>query len=138
MAAAAGASQTAGRNESATAARVSANAAANRSASRAAAGRRTSARSLSPSAASNGAQNDAGRAPPRASRKRTLGSRSAAAARQPGHCRSEEHTSELQSLRHLVCRLLLEKKKKKKKQKQRLSMRRKIAYESHISEHVGM
>src|SRR5205814_9220920 len=28
-------------------------------------------------------------------------------------CRSEEHTSELQSLRHLVCRLLLEKKKKK-------------------------
>src|SRR5262245_4419901 len=29
----------------------------------------------------------------------------------PGR-RSEEHTSELQSLRHLVCRLLLEKKKK--------------------------
>src|ERR1039458_6019189 len=29
--------------------------------------------------------------------------------------RSEEHTSELQSLRHLVCRLLLEKKKKKQK-----------------------
>src|ERR1039458_10436344 len=29
-----------------------------------------------------------------------------------GH-RSEEHTSELQSLRHLVCRLLLEKKKKR-------------------------
>src|SRR5437899_8061028 len=28
--------------------------------------------------------------------------------------RSEEHTSELQSLRHLVCRLLLEKKKKDK------------------------
>src|SRR5205814_3480822 len=28
--------------------------------------------------------------------------------------RSEEHTSELQSLRHLVCRLLLEKKKKSK------------------------
>src|SRR6266404_9669884 len=32
------------------------------------------------------------------------------------HCRSEEHTSELQSLAYLVCRLLLEKKKKKKKQ----------------------
>src|SRR5438045_9764190 len=32
--------------------------------------------------------------------------------------RSEEHTSELQSLRHLVCRLLLEKKKKKKNNKQ--------------------
>src|SRR5689334_24566349 len=30
--------------------------------------------------------------------------------------RSEEHTSELQSQFHLVCRLLLEKKKKKKKQ----------------------
>src|SRR5947199_9382734 len=28
--------------------------------------------------------------------------------------RSEEHTSELQSLRHLVCRLLLEKKKKQR------------------------
>src|SRR5436853_4748620 len=37
-------------------------------------------------------------------------------ARAPHHrarrARSEEHTSELQSLRHLVCRLLLEKKKK--------------------------
>src|SRR5262245_64952523 len=33
--------------------------------------------------------------------------------------RSEEHTSELQSLRHLVCRLLLEKKKKKNKQKKK-------------------
>src|SRR3989442_9904857 len=31
--------------------------------------------------------------------------------------RSEEHTSELQSRPHLVCRLLLEKKKKKVKQK---------------------
>src|SRR5262245_63771724 len=30
----------------------------------------------------------------------------------PRPLRSEEHTSELQSLRHLVCRLLLEKKKK--------------------------
>src|SRR5947199_1479553 len=30
--------------------------------------------------------------------------------------RSEEHTSELQSLRHLVCRLLLEKKKNKRTQ----------------------
>src|SRR5438876_3044779 len=34
-----------------------------------------------------------------------------------GHKRSEEHTSELQSPVHLVCRLLLEKKKKKNKQK---------------------
>src|SRR3989441_2474246 len=31
----------------------------------------------------------------------------------PGETRSEEHTSELQSLAYLVCRLLLEKKKKK-------------------------
>src|SRR5258705_1979720 len=30
-----------------------------------------------------------------------------------GRPRSEEHTSELQSLRHLVCRLLLEKKKQR-------------------------
>src|SRR5205814_3272175 len=36
---------------------------------------------------------------------------------QPGAARSEEHTSELQSLRHLVCRLLLEKKKKTKTNK---------------------
>src|SRR5216684_4973334 len=35
------------------------------------------------------------------------------AARRPDH-RSEEHTSELQSRLHLVCRLLLEKKKKNK------------------------
>src|SRR5436853_3122313 len=40
--------------------------------------------------------------------------------------RSEEHTSELQSLRHLVCRLLLEKKKKKK-------MIQLILHQSHIS-----
>src|SRR5207344_3677410 len=32
-----------------------------------------------------------------------------------GEARSEEHTSELQSRPHLVCRLLLEKKKKKQK-----------------------
>src|SRR5215472_64203 len=39
--------------------------------------------------------------------------------------RSEEHTSELQSLRHLVCRLLLEKKKKKKKNKKKLKNKKK-------------
>src|SRR2546425_7970541 len=33
--------------------------------------------------------------------------------------RSEEHTSELQSLAYLVCRLLLEKKKKKKRNRPR-------------------
>src|SRR3712207_8954518 len=35
------------------------------------------------------------------------------------HCRSEEHTSELQSRQYLVCRLLLEKKKKKTENKKR-------------------
>src|SRR5687768_9442265 len=35
--------------------------------------------------------------------------------RLPSFSRSEEHTSELQSRLHLVCRLLLEKKKQKKK-----------------------
>src|SRR5215216_7334858 len=41
---------------------------------------------------------------------------SASRSRRP-QSRSEEHTSELQSPDHLVCRLLLEKKKKKKKKK---------------------
>src|SRR3989441_8153522 len=36
--------------------------------------------------------------------------------RRAGRYRSEEHTSELQSLAYLVCRLLLEKKKKKNEQ----------------------
>src|SRR2546425_8511459 len=36
------------------------------------------------------------------------------AAQKRAAARSEEHTSELQSLAYLVCRLLLEKKKKKK------------------------
>src|SRR5215831_20475255 len=40
--------------------------------------------------------------------------------------RSEEHTSELQSLRHLVCRLLLEKKKKKHKQHTKNKKKKKI------------
>src|SRR2546425_7812694 len=35
--------------------------------------------------------------------------------------RSEEHTSELQSLAYLVCRLLLEKKKKKTNKKHRVT-----------------
>src|SRR5690349_8853091 len=39
--------------------------------------------------------------------------------RETGATRSEEHTSELQSRRDLVCRLLLEKKKKQKNRKQR-------------------
>src|SRR6266404_9775812 len=39
--------------------------------------------------------------------------------------RSEEHTSELQSLAYLVCRLLLEKKKKKKKNRQKKKQKKK-------------
>src|SRR5690554_7635989 len=38
--------------------------------------------------------------------------------------RSEEHTSELQSRPHLVCRLLLEKKKKKKKKRKKNNKRK--------------
>src|SRR6266496_6326669 len=39
--------------------------------------------------------------------------------------RSEEHTSELQSRRDLVCRLLLEKKKKKKKKLKHIEKKKK-------------
>src|SRR5690349_22099508 len=46
--------------------------------------------------------------------------------------RSEEHTSELQSRRDLVCRLLLEKKKKKKKKKIELRQRRRIGLATRI------
>src|SRR5437899_9973148 len=60
---------------------------------------------------------------PRSSGRTSLLLRALAAATARGElvalvdARSEEHTSELQSLRHLVCRLLLEKKKKKKDRK---------------------
>src|SRR5215208_5654183 len=50
---------------------------------------------------------------------RTRGPRGAAA-------RSEEHTSELQSRGHLVCRLLLEKKKKKKNRHKLSTTKKKI------------
>src|SRR2546422_4173046 len=44
--------------------------------------------------------------------------------------RSEEHTSELQSRLHLVCRLLLEKKKKKKiKEKNTMTENKSIRYD---------
>src|SRR2546425_6198610 len=48
---------------------------------------------------------------------------SAVSAREQISQRSEEHTSELQSLAYLVCRLLLEKKKKKKIHKYQLNNR---------------
>src|SRR2546422_4468877 len=41
--------------------------------------------------------------------------------------RSEEHTSELQSRLHLVCRLLLEKKKKKESTTRKSTVRRRTA-----------
>src|SRR5258708_19829191 len=44
--------------------------------------------------------------------------------------RSEEHTSELQSPDHLVCRLLLEKKKKKKKTTQPITRSRNSSHPS--------
>src|SRR2546422_6832113 len=44
-----------------------------------------------------------------------------------GASRSEEHTSELQSRLHLVCRLLLEKKKKKDKHERRNEVQHRIA-----------
>src|SRR4051794_41559137 len=50
---------------------------------------------------------------PSAGARRALASRCAHLEPGVGRHRSEEHTSELQSPVHLVCRLLLEKKKKK-------------------------
>src|SRR5207253_9267768 len=49
-----------------------------------------------------------------------------------GAARSEEHTSELQSRGHLVCRLLLEKKKKQKKQRNK---RQKKSSETQRNDH---
>src|SRR5437016_6944667 len=54
-----------------------------------------------------GARRDRGRSRPTSRRRGRRGTPS---------CRSEEHTSELQSLTNLVCRLLLEKKNKKNRQ----------------------
>src|SRR2546429_9200802 len=52
-----------------------------------------------------------------ASRASKAGSSSRRKPQRCAACRSEEHTSELQSRLHLVCRLLLEKKKKKNRLK---------------------
>src|SRR5690349_22665696 len=51
--------------------------------------------------------------------------------------RSEEHTSELQSRRDLVCRLLLEKKKKKKQKFGNHLNNKKLITTSHSSAHVS-
>src|SRR5207253_11401681 len=60
------------------------------------------------------------------SRQRSAGSVGRARPPEPADRRSEEHTSELQSRGHLVCRLLLEKKKKKKKKKEKHKKKKKI------------
>src|SRR6266581_9740931 len=46
--------------------------------------------------------------------------------------RSEEHTSELQSPVHLVCRLLLEKKKKTNKKKKKIKKKNTTNNKAHI------
>src|SRR5258705_9052274 len=53
--------------------------------------------------------------------------------------RSEEHTSELQSLRHLVCRLLLEKKKETKGLiiERRRSMIRAVTRRTELTWHIA-
>src|SRR3712207_6859395 len=52
------------------------------------------------------------RSPGRGSSRRGAGRRTSRGSPSTAACRSEEHTSELQSRQYLVCRLLLEKKKK--------------------------
>src|SRR5687768_17852392 len=71
-------------------------------------GRRSDRRRASPSA-----RGTAGRRPT-ATRRSGAGLRRRSCRRRGKTCRSEEHTSELQSRLHLVCRLLLEKKKEKR------------------------
>src|SRR5258708_28028781 len=55
----------------------------------------------------------------------------------PAAARSEEHTSELQSPDHLVCRLLLEKKKTKEKLKKNSVMTNKLAKSTNTNYHAG-
>src|SRR5436305_11402494 len=54
-----------------------------------------------------------------------------AAPRLPDEARSEEHTSELQSRPHLVCRLLLEKKKQTKKSTRHTTTYHTCQYDTH-------
>src|SRR5262245_63334441 len=60
------------------------------------------------------------------------------ARRRRARMRSEEHTSELQSLRHLVCRLLLEKKRKNSDQPLQKELQeqaaREVATDNSVSE----
>src|SRR5205814_7543179 len=61
--------------------------------------------------ASNGSVPETAKYPTTPSAYRSLRASTPSPSACSGLMRSEEHTSELQSLRHLVCRLLLEKKK---------------------------
>src|SRR2546423_5248957 len=69
----------------------------------------------------------------------------APATRRPFGSRSEEHTSELQSLAYLVCRLLLEKKKKRNFTRPASSLQFNISlsvsiyskYTVHLSVHIS-
>src|SRR3989442_6176983 len=56
----------------------------------------------------------------------------------PTTCRSEEHTSELQSRPHLVCRLLLEKKKKKENEELRTCREYEVGSERRRKKSTGM
>src|SRR5438046_7428828 len=56
--------------------------------------------------------------------------------RRSRNSRSEEHTSELQSLTNLVCRLLLEKKKKKKKTSTKYIEDTEKGKQQHLTEYV--
>src|SRR5205823_8100677 len=56
-------------------------------------------------------------------------------ARPAARPRSEEHTSELQSLAYLVCRLLLEKKKNKKFRQNTLNKKGSICTKGHTLRH---
>src|SRR5262245_64806632 len=64
---------------------------------------------------------------------RTVAQRIVATVREGDTVRSEEHTSELQSLRHLVCRLLLEKKKKRRGEDKRQDRENTEAHEVHTT-----
>src|SRR5689334_23447238 len=56
----------------------------------------------------------------------------------PPSPRSEEHTSELQSQFHLVCRLLLEKKKKKKKHEDHKTKKKKNTKKKQIKDRINI
>src|SRR5205809_5717578 len=60
------------------------------------------------------------------------------ASSEEGFDRSEEHTSELQSRLHLVCRLLLEKKKKEEEEKHVCAATKAIDGPLHVDVRVGL